>query len=111
VGVASPDTMSEPCMEDPNHNVGDSWSCTDPTCTCTCLSNGHVDASCPPKPGMEVTPVTIEEVMVKVAFGAILALMLCFGVTCCFMFRKNKENRSRAEVLQEVDDIEMEDRQ
>ncbi len=104
--------MSQPCAEDPTKSVGESWQCDDPSCVCTCLDNGHVSADCPPEQGpTAVTAVSVEEVLVKGAFGAVLALMICFAVLCCFMFRKNKGHRSRAEVLQEVDDIEMEERQ
>ena len=104
--------MATPCMEDPNKVVGQTWQCDDPTCDCTCLANGHVEATCPPQPGQpEMTLVSMEEILVKIAFAACLALMLCFAVMCCFMFRKNKGTRTREQVLQEVDDIEMEDNQ
>ena len=105
--------MTEPCLEDPTKSVGEYWTCADPTCTCTCLTTGHVEADCPPMPGSldAAVPVSMEEVFVKVAFGAVLALMLCFAFMCCFMFRKNKQSRTRAAMLAEVDDMELEDNQ
>eukprot|EP00322_Chrysochromulina_rotalis_P004256 CAMPEP_0115832624 /NCGR_PEP_ID=MMETSP0287-20121206/2755_1 /TAXON_ID=412157 /ORGANISM="Chrysochromulina rotalis, Strain UIO044" /LENGTH=103 /DNA_ID=CAMNT_0003286017 /DNA_START=12 /DNA_END=323 /DNA_ORIENTATION=- len=99
------------CAEDPSKLVGETWQCDDPRCTCTCPS-GQVEASCPQESGAPLAPtsVTMEEMLVKGAFAAVLALMCCFAVMCCFMFRKNKEARTRAQVLQEVDDMELEDR-
>ena len=81
---------------------------------CTCLDNGHVSADCPPAPGAQnvVTATSsVEEVLVKGAFVVVLLFMMCFTALCFFMFRANKGRRSRKEVLQEVNDIQEEERE
>ena len=89
--------MVEPCIEDPSKEVGAVWQCTNPKCTCTCLADGHVEATCENSPDSVVVPMSAEEVFVKLAFVAVLAFLLCFVAACCFMFRRNKGTRSRAE--------------
>ena len=106
--------MNASCSEDTTKSVGDSWQCDNPKCVCTCLDNGHVSADCPPAPGAQnvVTATSsVEEVLVKGAFVVVLLFMMCFTALCFFMFRANKGRRSRKEVLQEVDDIQEEERE
>ena len=92
-----------PCLEDPTHDIGDSWECDDKCNTCTCLPDGTVSATgrcCGDNCQEDIEP--REALVVKLGLAFALLCFACFLGICYLMCCKGG-NHKASELVRELE--------
>ena len=104
VAMALPDgsASSVACIEDPNHNIGDSWECDDKCNTCTCIADGTVQATGRCCGDNCAAGEPDEAFLVKVGFGLAMVAFAAF-IGICYLMCCKGGNHKASELVRELE--------
>ena len=102
---------AELCRGDPNHQVGESWTCDDACFTCTCAPDGTIhagdnicdqggDQSTPPEEQFETT-------VVRLALAFCFVFIVCCAAVC-FMMCVRGGSKNASTLVREMHEAEEE---